>query len=141
MLPEHADDAPAEPEAFLTAMDATAIDKTLLVYVTLVFPNATKVHQAFEATRTFAAKLARERQFASLMVLHAPGRIGSPNAPHGHLLIGPRAIPPLGLKYGVYDAELCNDRGQKLMADLWREFEAGECPRTARAGGRVECWK
>ncbi|RYY29341.1 MAG: hypothetical protein EOP62_00430 [Sphingomonadales bacterium] len=123
VLPEYADDKLAEPRALLAAMDATAIDKTLLVYVTLSFPQATRVHQAFETSRAFAAKLARERHLASLLVLHAPGRVGSANSPHCHLLIAPRAIGPLGIEHGVYDTDLCCDRGQKLMVELWKEFE------------------
>lgn len=120
VLPPDAPDTLADPQVLLEAMDQAAIDKPLLAYVTLPFPNTTRLHQAWECARGFARRLA-ERQLACLLILHAPGRVGSPNPVHAHLLIAPRTIGPLGMEHGTYDHDLVHDSGQAIIEKLWAE--------------------
>lgn len=125
VLPRDAADELAEPFALLEAMDETAVNQDLLVYITVAFPEVTRLHQAWEALRGFAVLLARERKLASLVVLHAPGLVSSPNPVHGHLCIGPRTVAPLGMRHGTYDRELIRDGGQAVLARLWRDHREG----------------
>jgi len=120
VLPPDAPDTFADAQVLLEAMDQAAIDKPLLAYVTLPFPNAARLHRSWECARGFAAKLA-ERQLACLLILHAPGRVGSPNPVHAHLLIAPRAIGPLGMEHGTYDHDLVHDSGQAVIEALWAQ--------------------
>lgn len=122
VLPHHATDQLADPFALLQTMDDTAVDKALLVYLTVTFPDVTKVHQAWELLRGFAVRLAVDRQLASLAVLHTPGLVSSPNPVHGHLCIAPRTVGALGIHHGTYDRELICDSGQAVLARLWREY-------------------
>ncbi len=119
VLPPGAPDELSDPLCLLQAMDACAIDKALLVYVTLSFRATTRLHHAWEEARAFAATICRERNLAVLVILHAPGRVGSPNPPHAHLLIGPRTVGTLGMAMGTYDRELTTDQGQSLIEALW----------------------
>lgn len=121
VLPPDAPDTLADPQVLLKAMDACAIDKPLLAYVTLPFPDAKRLHHAWETARGFAIKLTG-RQLACLIVLHAPGRAGSANPVHAHLLIACRTIGALGsMEHGVYDHDLTHDAGQALIEELWAE--------------------
>lgn len=127
VLPADAPDALADPEAFLEAVDTAAIDKTLLVYVTLPYPGVPRLHQAWESARAFAVRLAG-RGLASLVVMHAPGRVASSNPVHCHLLIAPRVAGGLGMEHGVYDRDLTCDAGQSVIEALWSEHIATETP-------------
>lgn len=121
VLPPDAPDTLADPQTLLEAMDACAIDKPLLAYVTVPFPQTTRLHHAWETARAFAVKLAG-RQLACLVVLHAPGRVGSANPVHAHLLLACRIIGDLGsMEHGIYDRDLTHDSGQAVIEDLWAE--------------------
>lgn len=126
VLPPGADDALSSPRVLLDAMDAHALptEPALLVYVTVPFPDVTRLHQAWECARGFAAKLARQRNLAILTVLHAPGTVSSPNPVHAHLCISARSVPALGMSQGLYDRDLICDRGQSLIERLWQEHLA-----------------
>lgn len=119
VLPPGAPDTLADPEVLLRAMDEAVIDKPILIYCTIPFAGTTRLHHAWECARGFAGRLA-ERQLASLVVLHAPSRVGSTNPTHAHLLIGCRAIGALGcMALGAYDQELIRDSGQAVIEELW----------------------
>lgn len=123
ILPPRADDMLSAPPVLLGQMDAHAAEceKALLVYVTLPLGDVERVHVGFERARAFARSLADERELASVLALHAPGRVNAPFPLHAHCLIVSRAITGLGLRHGLYDEELIRDTGQAIVEDLWRE--------------------
>lgn len=90
----------------------------LLVYATLSFPDATRLHHAWEESRAFCVQnLGRDRGLMTLLVQHRPGEMGSDNPVHTHLLICPRRIDGTGLR--GFAEELLSDEGQKLLFDEW----------------------
>lgn len=124
ILPAGADDMLADPELLLRQMDAHAVDheKALLVYLTLPLPDVDRLHVGWERCRAFVREhFARDRQLATVLVLHAPGRVGSSNPLHCHCLIVPRHITGLGLAHGAYDSDLLNDGGQAIVEAMWAE--------------------
>jgi len=125
VLPEGTDDGLADPEALLNGMDHYAVqhEKALLVYLTLPLRDGERLHTGWERCRDFARLIARERGLASVVILHAPGRVGAPNAAHCHLLIVPRTCRQ-GLKYGVYDDDMTRDQGQALVETMWNRHLA-----------------
>lgn len=127
ILPGGADDALADPEMLLRQMDACAIDqeKGLLVYLTLPLGNVDRLHVGWELCRAFAReRFARDRQLATVLVLHSPGRVGSANPLHCHCLIVPRRLTGRGLAHGEYDTELLHDGGQALVETMWADHLA-----------------
>jgi hypothetical protein len=127
VLPRHAEDALTDPFAFLAGCDELTLDPAILVYLSIAFPEAVRLHHAWEQARRFARMLADDRNLASLVVLHAPGLVSSPNPPHVHLLICPRTgASPLGLKFGGLDRELICDKGADILDKCWRTMCAGE---------------
>ena len=127
VLPHHAEDALANPFAFLAGCDELTLDPAILVYLSIAFPEAVRLHHAWEQARRFARMLADDRNLASLVVLHAPGLVSSPNPPHVHLLNCPRTgSSPLGLKFGGLDRELICDKGADILDKCWRTMCAGE---------------
>ena len=127
VLPRHAEDALADPFEFLAGCDDLTLDPAILVYLSIAFPEAVRLHHAWEQARLFARKLADERDVASLVILHAPGLVSSPNPPHAHFLICPRTgSSPLGLKFGGLDRELICDKGADVLNKCWRAMNAGQ---------------
>ena len=127
ILPDCADDGLADPELLLRQMDACAIDqeKGLLVYLTLPLGAAERLHFGWERCRAFAReRFARDRQLATILILHSPGRVGSANPAHCHCLIVPRRLTGRGLAHGIYDAELLHDAGQALVEGMWADHLA-----------------
>lgn len=124
LLPPNADDMLRAPEVLLHQADLAAASHgtALLTYLTLPFLPDDRLHIGWERCRAFAREvLARDRQLATVLVLHAPGRAGVPFRPHCHCLIVPRRVGHLGLTQGVYDEELIRDVGQALIQSLWTE--------------------
>lgn len=99
LLPPHAPDAYSDPKTLFEAMDRSAVphQPALLTYVTVPLVGHERLHLGWEQVRSFAHTLAITREVAVCAVLHVPGRVGSSNAPHVHLLIVPRRIGPYGL--------------------------------------------
>lgn len=126
LLPKAADDALADPSVLLQQMDACALpwEKALLIYATLPLPDADRLHSAWEIVRAFVReRIVRDRGLPTMLVLYAPGRSGSPNFPHAHACILPRAVGALGIGHGVYDQGLIHDGGQALIETMWREHK------------------
>ena len=123
ILPPRADDMLADPGLLLGQMDATAAEreKALLVYVTLPLADVERVHVGWERARGFARRIAQERDLASLLALHAPGRVNAPFGLHAHCLIVPRQIGGLGIRHGLYDEDLIHDGGQAVIEGLWKD--------------------
>lgn len=130
ILPAKADDMLADPAVLLQQMDVTAAEceKALLVYITLPLGDVERVHVGWERARAFARRLACERDLASVLALHAPGRVNTPFALHAHCLVVPRCIAGLGIGHGLYDSDLTHDAGQALIEALWSSHLAGEGP-------------
>ncbi|WP_145916844.1 hypothetical protein [Erythrobacter sp. QSSC1-22B] len=103
------------------------VDPGILIYVTVPFPDANRIHEAWETARAFAKVLADERNLAVLVIQHVPGRVSSPNDPHVHLLINPRTCSNLGLQYGGLDRALLHDEGAEILAERWAKFIAANC--------------
>jgi hypothetical protein len=126
ILPAGANDMLADPSVLLAQMDAGAAEceKALLVYLTLPLGDVDRVHVGWERARAFACHIARKRDLASVLTLHAPGRVNAPFPLHAHCLIVPRRIIGLGLRHGLYDEELIHDGGQSIVETMWAEHLA-----------------
>lgn len=121
LLPADADDRFGDPFVLAAEVDRMAVagKPALLCYVTLYYPQATRLHHAWHDARSFAERLADDHEVATIVALHAPHRAGSSNPVHAHLLIVPRVLNALGL--GKYQHLFCFARGQKELARLWDE--------------------
>lgn len=126
ILPAAADDSLGDPATLLMQMDACVLARgnALLIYMTLPLGDVERVHVGWERARAFARDLARDRQLATLVLLHAPGTINERFPLHAHCLVLPRRISGLGLRQGIYDDELIGDGGQKIIEARWAEHRA-----------------
>lgn len=126
LLPRDADDRFVDPFVLAAEVDRMAVagKPALLCYVTLYFPETTRLHRAWTAARSFAETLAEQHEVATIVALHAPHRAGSSNPVHAHLLIVPRVLNALGL--GKYQHLFCFPRGQKELARLWGEHREAQ---------------
>lgn len=123
VLPTDAPDAFDEPEVLLRAIDAFACDHeaSLLIYVTLSFPEATRAHHSWEEARAFSLEaFARKRKLPVCLIQHRPGEVGSDNPIHLHLLVGARRLDGTGFR-GYAEELLCDD-GQQVIYDEWQAF-------------------
>lgn len=124
VLPPLADDRLADPAALLREMDACSIpqQKALLAYMTFPLGDAARLHQGWERCRAFVRQhFAVDRQLATMLVLHSPGRVNSANSLHCHALVVPRRLTGLPLAHGAFDEDLTHDRGQAIVEALWAE--------------------
>jgi len=127
LLPAGADDGLANPAILLAQMDAHAVDreKALLTCLTLPLGDVDRVHVGWERARSFLRdRVARDRQLAAVLILHAPGTINAAFPLHAHALIVPRRITGLGIRLGLYDEELIHDGGQAIVEALWADHVA-----------------
>jgi hypothetical protein len=123
ILPPGAPDYLDAVEFALKMLDVSVLSSqaALLVYATLSFPDASRLHHVWEESRAFCLNnLARKRGLMTILVQHRPGEVGSDNAIHTHLLICPRRMDGTGLR-GFAD-ELLSDDGQQLLFDEWTAF-------------------
>jgi hypothetical protein len=123
VLPKDAPDELDDAFPLLAAIDAASCphEAALLIYVTLAFPRATRLHHCWEEGRAFCLeKLAIERRCPVLLCQHRPGDVASDNPVHLHLLIGPRRIDGTG--HRGYATDLICDHGQRLLHDEWLAF-------------------
>lgn len=124
ILPPLADDRFADPATLLSEMDACSIpqQKALLAYMTFPLGDAGRLHHGWERCRAFARQhFALDRQLATMLVLHSPGRVNSANPLHCHALVVPRRMTGLPLIHGSFDEDLTHDRGQAVVEALWAE--------------------
>jgi hypothetical protein len=125
VLPSHADDALDSEVDLLIAIEESACrhEPSLLLYLTLAFPEATRMHHCWSESLAFADEaFARKRQLPVVAVQHRPGAVGSANPPHVHLLVGPRQVGGTGFRGYAHDI-LCNE-GQQILFDEWTAFRA-----------------
>lgn len=123
VLPPGASDADRDISALAQRFDAAALPhkQSLLVYLTLRFPEHASLQRGWELGRAFAFRnLALKRGLATVIVQHAPHRMGSSNPPHLHLLILPRVLNGLG--FGVFDDSITNDAGLEQLYGEWVRF-------------------
>lgn len=123
VLPPFANDADRDILALAQRFDAAALPhkQSLLVYLTLRFPRDASLQRGWELGRAFALRnLALKRGLATVIVQHAPHRMGSPNPPHLHLMILPRTLTSLG--FGVFDDSVTNDAGLEQLYGEWITF-------------------
>lgn len=124
ILPARADDMLSDPDFLLHQADASSCpnEAGLLTYLTLPLADAERLHVGWERARSFAVRLARERDVASIVILHSPGSVGSAFPLHSHLLIIPRVMKKaFALKHCAFDSEILCDEGQGILSDLWDE--------------------
>ncbi|WP_294280675.1 hypothetical protein [uncultured Sphingomonas sp.] len=127
LLPAGADDSLADPATLLGQMDAHAVEreKALLTYLTLPLGDVERVHIGWERARAFLRdRFARDRQLASVLILHAPGTINAAFPLHAHALIVPRRLTGLGIRQGLYDEDMIHDRGQAIVEAMWADHLA-----------------
>lgn len=127
LLPAGADDSLADPATLLGQMDAHAVEreKALLTYLTLPLGDVERVHIGWERARAFLRdRFARDRQLASVLILHAPGTINAAFPLHAHALIVPRRLTGLGIRQGLYDEDMIHDRGQAIVEAMWTDHLA-----------------
>jgi hypothetical protein len=123
VLPPLANDADRDIMGLAQRFDAAALPHkpSLLVYLTLRFPHDPSLQRGWELGRAFAFRnLALKRGLATVIVQHAPHRMGSPNPPHLHLMILPRKLTSLG--FGVFDDSITNDAGLERLHSEWVRF-------------------
>lgn len=123
VLPPGAGDADKNIPVLAQRFDAAALPhkQSLLVYLTLRFPEDASLQRGWEVGRAFAFRnLALKRGLATVIVQHAPHRMGSPNVPHLHLMILPRVLSGFG--FGVFDDSITNDAGLQQLYDEWVRF-------------------
>lgn len=130
-LPRHADDSLDCESSLLIAIDESACPReaSLLLYLTMSFPGATRLHHCWREGFAFAeAAFAQKRGLPVVVILHHPGAVGSGNPPHVHLLVGPRQLEGTGFRGYPHDI-LC-DEGQQILFNEWTAFRAAwaECP-------------
>jgi hypothetical protein len=131
VLPAEADDALDGEVDLLIAIEesACAHEPSLLLYLTLSFPEATRLHHCWRESYAFAdAAFAQKRQLPVVIVQHHPGAVGSSNPAHVHLLIGPRQLDGTGFRGYAHDI-LCNE-GQQILFDEWTAFRAAWAARS-----------
>ncbi|MCH2486749.1 MAG: hypothetical protein MK010_03265 [Erythrobacter sp.] len=121
VLPARADDMLSDPDLLLRQVDACAPpnESGLLTYLTLPLSDAERLHVGWERARSFAVRLACERDVASIVILHAPSSIGSAFPLHSHVLVIPRVHLGHGIRYAPLDIELLRDEGQGILSDIW----------------------
>lgn len=122
ILPAKADDMLSDPDLLLRQADASACpnEAGLLTYLTLPLADAERLHVGWERARSFAVRLACERDVASIVILHSPGSIGSAFPLHSHVLVIPRVMKKaFALKHCAFDSEILCDEGQGILSDLW----------------------
>jgi hypothetical protein len=128
VLPPGASDADRDISALARRFDTAALahKQSLLVYLTLRFPEDASLQRGWELGRAFAFRnLALKRGLATVIVQHAPHRMGSPNPPHLHLMILPRILSGLG--FGVFDDSITNDAGLEQLYREWVRFSRRWC--------------
>lgn len=124
-LPKHADDALDGEVDLLIAIEEAACghEPALLLYLTLGFPEATRMHHCWRESYAFAdAAFAQKRKLPVVVVQHRPGAVGAANPAHVHLLVGPRQLDGTGFRGYAHDI-LC-DEGQQILFDEWTAFRA-----------------
>lgn len=125
ILPKDADDALDSELDLLIAIEESACfhEPALLLYLTLSFPDATRMHHCWRESYAFASEaFAQKRQLPVVAVQHRPGAVGSSNPPHVHLLVGPRQLDGTGFRGYAHDI-LCNE-GQQILFEEWTAFLA-----------------
>lgn len=125
VLPPEAPDSWDDPLVLAEAMAGSVLPHhtSLLVYVTIAFPEARRLHEVWEMARAFALDIARARGTPIIIVQHAPSEMGSgQHPPHVHLLIACRAASSLGGNWGAVDAELICDDGESVLHAEWQAF-------------------
>jgi hypothetical protein len=123
VLPDDAPDPFDEIEVFLKAIDfaACAHEAALLIYLTLSFPDARRLHHCWEEGRAFSLQaFARKRQLPVGLIQHRPGEVGSDNPAHLHLLVGARRLDGTGFR--GFATDLLCDEGQQILFDEWTAF-------------------
>lgn len=124
-LPDDADDALDGEVDLLIAIEESACchEPALLLYLTLSFPEATRLHHCWSQSYAFAdAAFANKRRLPVVVIQHHPGAVGSSNPAHVHLLVGPRQLDGTGFRGYAHDI-LC-DEGQQILYDEWTAFRA-----------------
>ena len=122
VLPPDAPDSFDDPLELLKQIDASACDQvsSLLVCLTLKFPDLSRLHHGWEMARDYALKrlcLPQDRRMPVVIVQHRPGAIGSDNPNHVHLLAGCRRVTSTGFAGCV--RELASDRGEDVLFREW----------------------
>lgn len=124
-LPRDADDTLDGEVNLLIAIEEAACshEPALLLYLTLGFPEATRLHHCWRESYAFAAvAFAQKRKLPVVVVQHRPGAVGAANPTHVHLLVGPRQLDGTGFRGYAHDI-LCDD-GQQILFDEWVAFRA-----------------
>lgn len=123
VLPADADDTLDSETGLLIAIEESACrrEAPLLLYLTLSFPDATRLHHCWSESVAFSEEaFARRRQLPVVAVQHRPGAVGSANPAHVHLLVGPRQLDGTGFR-GYAEDILCDEGHQILFAE-WTAF-------------------
>lgn len=125
VLPEDALDVFDSAGPLLKGFDLSVSPNqpAVLIYVTMAFPEARRLHHAWEESRAFAFEnFAQKRQLPVLIVQHRPGDAGSDNPVHTHLLVSARRVDGTG--YRGFASELLCDYGQRIVYEEWCDFRA-----------------
>lgn len=122
LLPADAADPMQDPRRLLEAFEDQEFpdQKDLAVHVKLVFPDAVRLHSAWEKAREFARTVfLDEHKLAVIMALHIPALSPAkvPGPPHIHILALARVLGPRG--FGAFCTIAC-DEGHEPLVTAWR---------------------
>ncbi|WP_265562482.1 hypothetical protein [Sphingomicrobium arenosum] len=123
LLPEDAPEEYLDPDFLVRNYDAQAAadEGTVLVQVTMRFPEAFNLHGPYERCRRWLWKhYVEKRRLPIMVVLHAPHLKGSSNPPHVHALVLARSLGRFG--WGEKDLKLGTDRDRKASVSSWDNF-------------------
>lgn len=125
LLPADAQAAWWQPQACWTAFEAGRLEwqRDLVICLDVYLDAARPMHAVWETVRAWAHRaLVTERRLAVTQILHVPGRAGSSNGPHIHLLATARRVAA----WGWADFAETTDDGLKALAvDLAEYVRAG----------------
>lgn len=128
LLPMDVMDAYLDPDILLASYEASGLrDGETLAFaqINLRHQGDVTLHHFYEASRAWLyANYVIKRGLPLLLVLHAPFRVGSENAPHVHAMVLPRRLTRHG--WGALDFALGSDRDRAAARTSWR-WVVGNC--------------
>lgn len=132
LLPPWAPTDYLDPQTLCRAYGAQGWDgvKDLVVIASFRFPETVAtpptmtLATAYELVRAFAyQRLAVERNLATVIAMHVPGRAGQEGLPpHIHVMSLARVLGATG--FGTFVRPLASDAGRKVVEDEWAEWRA-----------------
>ncbi|MCJ7420435.1 MobA/MobL family protein [Sphingomicrobium astaxanthinifaciens] len=120
LLPADAPEIYADPDFLVSDYEKSlsAKDRLAFAQVTMRFAEAMNLHGPYEVARQWLREqYVKGRGLPLLLVLHAPFRMGSDNAPHVHAMVLPRKLTRFG--WSKVDRRLGSDGDRATAREAW----------------------